>query len=74
MKRTFIAAFNELKKLGAPVYVHPDDRGNFSIDAESSEEWADYYSEVNPKIEKVLQRRGLFAEWVNPGRLAVYQA
>lgn len=82
MQRIYIKAFNQLKKLGVPVYVHPDDDGNFSIDAESSNssDWANYYGQtpgwafgVNPKIDEVLEAcGGLFCEWVNPGRLAVH--
>ncbi len=86
MKREYIKAFNTLKKLGCPVYEHPDDRGNFSIDLEAPTEagitWADYYDGymipgwdfgINPEITKVLDNQGLFAEWQNPGRLVVYQ-
>jgi hypothetical protein len=83
MKRDFIKAYNELKKLGCPVYEHPDDNGNFSIDGEGPDSymWCDYYDGsmipdwefgVNPKIDKVLSKYGLFAEWMNPGRLCVY--
>jgi hypothetical protein len=45
--------------------------------------WADYYDGhaipgwdfgINPKISKELNKSGLFAEWVNPGRLSVYEA
>ncbi len=83
IKQIFIPAFETLKAMGAPVYVHVDDRGNFSIDAEDgaeTETWADYYSQadnwlfgVNPKITQVLDEHRLFAEWVNPGRLSVYK-
>ena len=61
----------------------PDDNGNFSIDAEAAgaSEFVDYYSAdpswifgVSPKVNSALQKRGLYAEWVNPGRLAVYGA
>lgn len=74
-------AFNTLKKMGVPVYEHPDDRGNFSISAEEAESdnWVSYYSApsdwvfgVHPSIEATLLKHGLFTEWVNPGRLSVY--
>ena len=86
MKRAYIKAFNALKKLGVPVYEHGDDNGNFSISAEdeNSELWVNYYAgcgsfdfwggdNVSPKLTKVLDNCKLYAEWVNPGRLSVYQ-
>lgn len=83
LKPPFSTAFNALQALGAPVYEHADDFANFSISAEENDEetWADYYDAqglegwefgVNPKITEILRANGLFAEWVNPGRLAVY--
>lgn len=83
MKRIYTKAFNALKKLGVPVYEHVDDDGNFSINAEAvgATDWVDYYDgiylwadTINPKIEDVLRANRLYAEWVNPGRLAVYPA
>ena len=47
-----------------------------------AEAWVDYYNDpsreelvfgVHIDLERELQNRGLFAEWVNPGRLAVYE-
>jgi hypothetical protein len=84
MKQKYIKAFNQLEKIGVPVYEHVDDNGNFSIDAEHSESylWCNYYDGhaipdwdfgVNPKIGDILRARGLFAEWVNAGRLSVYE-
>lgn len=84
MNTQFQAAFNALQQLGVPVYQHADDAGNFSIDAEADDatRWVDYYGNphradlvfgVHLDLERELQRRGLFAEWVNPGRLAVYE-
>lgn len=85
MNGKFSRVFNKLKAMGVPVYEHPDDSGNFSIDAEAdgAERWVDYYGNpvredlvfgVHLDLEKVLQQLGMFAEWVNPGRLAVYEA
>lgn len=83
MKRNYRNAYNALAKIKVPVYEHADDNGNFSIDAEHAQagEFADYYSRnpewifgVSPKVEAVLKKYRLHAEWVNPGRLAVYGA
>jgi hypothetical protein len=84
MKRTYLKAFNELKKLGVPVYVREDMNGRFQISAEDTEsyKWADYYAYmrsdwefgVNPTLENVLRKHGLFSEWINPGELGVYEA
>jgi hypothetical protein len=84
MKRKYIAAFNKLQKMGVPVYEHSDDDGNFSISAEenTSDLWCDYYDGrsipdwefgVSPRITNLLRDKGLFAEWVNPGRISVYE-
>lgn len=86
MKRNFRTAFNQLKKIGAPVYEGGwSQEEGFRISAEEnhSEIWADYYGEylpasyefgVNPKITAVLDKHGLMAEWCNPGVLDVCQA
>jgi hypothetical protein len=83
MKTNFQPAFKTLTDLGVPVYVHPDDDGNFSIDAEASgaSKWVSYYGGasdwifgVHPKVNEALRKCNLFAEWVNPGRLGVYRA
>lgn len=83
-KRVFGKAFRDLEKRGVPVYKHVDDRGNFSISAEDedSDLWVNYYASgvpgwdcgVSDRLTKVLDSHGLYAEWVNPGRLAVYEA
>lgn len=83
MKRKYIKAFNQLQKLGVPVYEHSDDQGNFSISAEEcdSYKFCDYHAYaredwefgVSPVITETLRNLGLFAEWVNPGRLSVYE-
>ena len=83
MKRIYIKAFNELKKMGVPVYERDDMDGRFQISAEDvdSYKWVSYYESpsswifgVNPKIDAVLRKFGLFAEWINPAELGVYQA
>jgi hypothetical protein len=83
MKANFRKAFDELKKIGVPVYERDDMDGRFQISAEDPEsyKWCDYYDEgrrsdwafgVNPKVDSVLAKHGLFAEWINPGELGVY--
>ena len=82
MKQQYRAAFDALKKMGVPVYVRDDMNGRFQISAEEekSYNWVSYYSGhpdwnfgVNPKIDAELSKHGLFAEWINPGELAVCQ-
>ena len=82
MKRIYIKAFNKLIKMGVPVYEHHDDNGNFSISAEDegSSNWVNYHDgariwgdSIKPELRDTLIAMGLFAEWHNPGRLAVYQ-
>ena len=89
MKRAYVKAYNKLKKMGVPVFVHIDSDirdGGFSISAEeeNSERWVNYYAgcgsfnfwngyAVNPKLTKVLDDYRLYAEWANPGSLSVYQ-
>lgn len=85
IKPPYVDAYNMLKLLGVPVFVNEDneDIGNFSIDAEDgeSQQWVSYYDApagwhfgVHPTVEDVLCQFGLFAEWMNPGCLGVYEA
>lgn len=83
MNTKYRKAFAALTRMGVPVYEHADDAGNFSIDAEcaESERWVSYYAcpeswvfGVHPKLDHTLRKHGLFAEWVNPGRLSVHPA
>lgn len=83
MKRIYIKAFNQLKKLGCPVFERSDYDG-FFISAEESEsyKWADMYTaradwqyeNTNPVIDQVLHASGLFCEWENAGCLIVHPA
>jgi hypothetical protein len=87
MKRHAKTAFDALKKMGAPV-IYPDMGWgeHFAISGESNhpEIWADYWKEfggpgldgfgVSLKINAVLEKNGLFAEWINAGVLGVYDA
>jgi hypothetical protein len=82
MKRNHRHAYNALKKIGCPVWTWGDDQENFNVDAESNHPtvWADYWSKdkdgwlfgVNPLITEILDKYNLYAEWVNPGHLCVY--
>ena len=80
-------AFEELRKLGAPVIDIKEDGALFRISGEENTGdvvWADYYVEyrmtylddfgVNNAINDILARHGLRAEWANPGYLNVYEA
>jgi hypothetical protein len=78
--RQYVPAYVALKKMGVPVYVRDDMNGRFQISAEDPEsyKWANYYESpsswvfgVNPKIDEVLGKYGLFSEWINPGELGV---
>ncbi len=82
MKREYIKAFNALKKMGVPVYVREDMNGRFQISAEEPDSylWVDNYNGrsdwvfgVNPKLNAVLSKCGLFAEWINGGEVGVYK-
>lgn len=81
MKVKFQKAFNELQSMGVPVYEggwSGEDTFRISGEDNGDQLWADYYAMdygdfgVNPEITKVLDKFGLFAEWVNPGVLNVY--
>jgi hypothetical protein len=84
MKREYIKAFNELKKLGCPVFERGDHAGRFLISAEEAEsyKWASYYNEynqwqgddVNPVLMNILAKNNLFCEWENPACLVVFPA
>ena len=84
MKKNYRKAFNALSKIGAPVLEGGDNgEDTFRISAEQNEHstWADFYIEhdnngrflfgVNTIITEVLDKNGLYAEWINPGVLAV---
>ena len=84
MKRPFTYALAALKKLGVPTFAQEDHeaRGNFAISAEEPEsgKWVDYYSQdpswvfgVHPKLDNLLRKYGLYAEWETPGSLNVYE-
>jgi hypothetical protein len=87
MQRNYKKAFTKLKNMGCPVLLG-DDYGNmnkFRISAEMNCEdanetvWADYNNMglgmfgVNTLITNVLADNGLFAEWINPGVIAVVE-
>jgi tRNA U34 5-methylaminomethyl-2-thiouridine-forming methyltransferase MnmC len=79
------AVTNELYEIGAPVI---EDYDGVYVSGEQNDKviWADYCMMgegecdvlddfgVNHKINAVLEKHGFFAEWQNPGRLAVCEA
>ena len=83
MKANYRKAYNELKAISAPVIDGGyDGEDTFRISGEDNypETWADYYREypaglddfgVNLKINTILEKHDLFAEWINPGVLGV---
>ena len=85
MEKNFQKAFNALEKIGCPVIEGWDNPNKFVISAEENYPvcWADMYREfpadlddfgVNHKINKILDKYGLFAEWINGGVLGVHKA
>jgi hypothetical protein len=85
MKRKFRTAYNALEKIGCPVYeggYNGEDTFRISGEDNVDHVWADYYrmSEeggylfgVSPRINSVLDKHGLFAEWCNAGVLNVWE-
>ena len=80
MQRNYHRAYNQLRSIGAPVIeggYNGEDTFRISGEDNCSETWADYYEMeygefgVSPRIVQVLNQHGLFAEWINPGVLAV---
>ena len=82
MKRNYRTAFKQLEKIGAPVFENED--GMFiSAEDNHDEIWADYWEMgqaacsllddfgVNHKINEILEKNGLYAEWQNPGCLYI---
>ena len=80
MKRFALNAYNKLTRAGIKCYHPVNDRpswanGHFDISAEEGDVRADYW--LNPameEIQEILAPYGLFAEWVNPGVIAVHNA
>ena len=84
MKHKYRTAFNQLKKIGVPVYeggYNGDDTFRISAEENYTIVWADYYREfggsllddmgVNHRINDILSANGLYAEWENGGVLGV---
>ena len=70
-------AYAELEALGAPVKrSHYVNGAYFSIDAEQPEaqHFVDYWSNYwgSKKLNKILDKHGLFFEWENPAWCNVY--
>ena len=88
MKNNYRKAFTALKKIGAPVIEGGYNGENtFRISGADNvdEVWADYYEEftsssdnflfgVNNRINDILDKHGLYAEWINPGVLSVQES
>lgn len=88
MERHARNAYNTLKKMGVPLYIHNGESYHFLISAEENYDtvWADYYAMtdggygdlddfgVHEKINRVLNDYGLFSEWQNPGAIGVFDA
>jgi len=86
MKQHARTAYNMLKKIGVPMYIHEEEPYHFLISAEENygTVWADYWAMsdgaygdlddfgVNEKINTILDQHGLFCEWLNAGALGVY--
>lgn len=80
MKHNLRKTFNELRKLGAPVF----DLGRDNIFVLSGEDnearvWGDYYGEFNcglpyidPEAWEIAQDNGCGIEWADPGTMHVY--
>ena len=78
-----IKAFIQLKKLGCPVKIwhqndreYQDYRGYFWIHAEEYEasDWLDYWNmfEGSDKLQKILDKNGLYFEWQNSAVACIY--
>jgi hypothetical protein len=87
--RNVVAARRALERIGCPVMDGGNWSRNslLEISAESGGEapnglpWASYYCDsqsmpfgVNQVVSKALDKHGLYAEWINPGVLGVYNA
>jgi len=78
MKRNYRKAYNALKKIGAPVFERYDHPDRFLLSAEENytRNWADYWSEfgadVDPEVEEICRKNGIYLEWENPGCLIAY--
>ena len=85
MKKNIEKAYTALNAIGAPVIEGGyNGEDSFRISAEDNEhyDWADYYMMtdgdctgylmgVSNRINDILDANGLYAEWINPGCLAV---
>lgn len=70
MTEQFKHAYSALYRMGCPVKKKDD---HFVIRSEPDSKWADCESlDVNPKIEKLLLKHGLYYDWNNDGNLEVY--
>lgn len=64
-------AYNALKRIKAPVQKTYD---GFIIVGSPDSKWVDSaWVEVNPKIDKILLKSGLYYEWDNNGDLQIHE-
>lgn len=84
MKANYRKAYNKLKAIGAPVIKGGwDGEDTFRLSGESNTDertWADYWNQysighfgVDLEVTKILKENDLYAEWVNPGVVGVYE-
>lgn len=72
-------AFIELQKAGCPVKTwHNDERGYFWIDGEEvgAGDWLDYWNMSliggSDRLNRILEKHGLYFEWYNSAYAHVY--
>lgn len=78
MKPEHRQAFDALTKAGIKCYDPVEDRpswgnGVFDISGEEGDARVDYWGDSSmPEVQEMLAKHGLYAEWCNPGVVAVY--
>jgi len=78
MERNARYAHTALERIGCHLMLKNwSDTAHFEISAENDKgPVIDYYENywLPESINKILDRHGLFAEWINPGVIGVYDA
>jgi len=81
MTTNYENAYNELELIGCPV-IGSESSFRISGEDNSTRLWADYYNQypsmcddfgVSHVVNDILDKNDLFAEWINPGVLGVYE-
>jgi len=83
----FLNCYTELTALGVPMFHHEasggyDEEFILSAEMEDSLLWLDYYQEmnswggetINPQVEAIAKKHGLYIEWQNAGAAKLYRA